>query len=425
MPTIKAIHAYEIIDSKGLPTLEGRLVLSNDAVVTTSIPSSLLSDKKSVVDLKDEDPNRFNGMGVSHAATYINELIGPKIIGASVFKQSEIDQWLVEADGTSNKSKLGANTILIVSQLLAKAGALGQNVSVFKYINYLFNNQNSKTVSIDKIPTPIFNMINGGKHANNKLDFQEFEIIPSSSFTFGQAYQKGVETLYELKKVLEYRNATTAVGEEGGFSPNLTTNLDALEILNETIVQRHMRLGVDMFLGIDLAASSFYKNKQYFVKDKTRPLHKQEYFQYIKTILESYPLMVLEDPFAEEDSENWSDLVSKFPNTVYIVGDELIRMGRDRLDKALKLNAISSLLIKLHQIGTISETLKLIQIAQAHDISYIIASSSSETNDVFTADFAVGVQSEFVKFGATVRGERVSKYNRLWQIEREELNPPT
>ena len=421
MPNIKSIHAYEIIDSKGLPTIEGRLTLDDDKEVITSIPASLLSEKKTIIDLKDEDPHRFNGMGVSHAVSYINDLISPKLKGASIYKQKEIDQWMIEADGTKNKSRLGGNTILTVSQLIAKAGAKAQNLSDFKYLNYLYSTYFKETISLDKIPSPIFNMINGGKHANNKLDFQEFTVVPSSSFTFSKAYQIGVEILYELKKVLEYRNATTAVGEEGGYSPNLTTNLDALEILNETIVQRQLKMGVDIFLGLDLASTSYYLNKLYTIKDKNHSLRKEEYFKFIEFILDNYSIMFLEDLFADEDWDGWSNLVNKLPSTIYIVGDDLIRMNKERLIKSIKNNSISAIIIKPSQVGTILEVLELISIARSNKIGYIVASGLSETNDTFVADLAVAVQSEFVKFGSTVRGERVCKYNRLWQIEREEL----
>ena len=288
MSTIKNIHAYEIIDSKGNPTIEARLTLDNDSYVITSVPGAIFQSTKEAVDLRDEDPNRFTGMGVSHAVSYVNDLIAPKIKGASVHKQLEIDMWLSQADGTRNKSRLGVNTILTVSQLLVKAAALSEQAPLFKYINKLYQSIYKEEIPLEKIPTPIFNTINGGAHANSTIDFQEFQIIPSSSFTFGTAYQKAVEIFFELKKVLEYRNATTAVGEEGGFSPNLTTNLDALEILTETITQKKMRCGLDIFLGIDMAASHYYKNGQYLIKDKNHPLNKTNisiFFQVLSKII--------------------------------------------------------------------------------------------------------------------------------------------
>lgn len=421
MSTIKSIHAYEILDSKGIPTIEARLTLDNDSYVTTSVPGASVNTVKEAVDLRDEDPNRFGSMGVLHAVSYVNELIAPKIKGASINKQIEIDKWLIQADGTKNKSRLGVNTILIISQLLAKANALSSHIPIYKYINQLYQTLYKDEIPLEKIPTAIFNAISGGAHANNTIDFQEFQIIPSSSFSFATSYQKAVEIFHELKKVLEYRNATTAVGEEGGFSPNLSTNLDALEILTETITQKKMKCGLDIFLGIDLTASRFYHNNQYTIKDKSQSLKKAEYVAFLESVAKNYAILILEDPFAEDDWEDWKKLTGKISSNIYIVGDELIRMNRDRLAFALKENAITSFLIKPNQIGTITEILELVNIARRSNTSYIVAARSSETNDDFIADLAVGIQSEFIKFGAPIRGERVAKYNRLWQIEREEL----
>lgn len=421
MASIKQIHAYEIIDSKGIPTIEARLVMDNDLSVVTSVPGALPPSSKEPSDIRDEDPERFSGMGVSHAVSYINDLIAPKLKGASVSKQVEIDKWLVQADGTKNKSRLGVNTVLTISQLMIKAGALSIHVPVFYYINQLYKAIFKEEIPLDRVPTPIFNAINGGAHANNTLDFQEFQIIPSSSFSFGTAYQKAVEVFVELKKVLEYRNATTAVGEEGGFSPNLTTNLDALEILTETIIQRKMKCGLDIFLGIDMAASRYYRNNTYNIKDKSHPLKRDEYVQYLKDMAQNYSILALEDPFADEDWESWKKLSAQFGSNIYLVGDETIRLNKERLSFAIREGALNSFLIKPNQLGTITEILELVNVARRSNTSYIAAARSSETNDDFISDLAVAIQSEFVKFGAPTRGERVAKYNRLWIIEREEL----
>ena len=221
--------------------------------------------------------------------------------------------------------------------------------------------------------------------------------------------------------MLEYRNATTAVGEEGGFSPNLTTNLDALEILTETITQKKMRCGLDIFLGIDMAASHYYKNGQYLIKDKNHPLNKNEYIDFLSSVIQNYSILALEDPFAEDDWDSWKKFSGHISSNIYVIGDENIRMSKDRLGYVIRENACTSFLIKPNQIGTITEVLELVNIARRSNLTYIVAARSSETNDSFIADLAVGIQSEFVKFGAPTRGERVSKYNRLWQIERDEL----
>jgi len=421
MALIKSIFAYEIIDSRGRPTVEARMELDSGASVVTSVSGSQAAYPNEPEDVRDGDPNRFFGKGVLHSVSYINDLIGPKLKGVNPAKLREIDDWLIKADGTKNKSRLGTNTLLTVSQLVAKAGAADLNIPLFKHLNQLYIAAYKSEIVIDKVPTPIFNMINGGKHANTPMDFQEFQIVPSSSFTFGTAYQKAIELYSELKKVLEYRNATTAVGEEGGFSPNLTTNVDALEILNEAVSQVKMKLGLDMFLGIDFASSFYSKKGLYSIKDKAHALKSEEYILFVKFLLENYSILYIEDPFDAEDWPSWKKLNSSISSTIYIAGDELIRMDKDRLTYAIKEASCTSFLLKPNQIGTLSEVFDIVNLARTNSISYIVAARSSETNDDFVADLAVALQSEFVKFGAPVRGERVAKYNRLWRIERDEL----
>lgn len=414
MTLIKSLVAYEIIDSHGIPTVEAQLVLESGDSVVTSVAGSEW-------DIRDEDPNRFFGMGVLHSISYINDLIAPKLKGVNPSKLREIDGWLIKADGTKNKSRLGTNTLLTVSQLIAKAGAVDAHIPLFTYLNQLYKTIYKAEIAIDKVPTPIFNMINGGKHANTPMDFQEFQIIPSSSFTFSTAYQKAIELYSELKKVLAFRNATTAVGEDGGFSPNLSTNIDAFEILNEAISQIKMKVGMDMFLGIDFAASFFSKNGIYTIKDKPRPLKSEEYIAFIHFLISTYSILYLEDPFDKEDWPSWKKLHASLASTVYIVGDELIHMNKERLQYTIRESSCTSFSIKPNQIGTLSEVFELVNIARTNSLTYIVAGQSSETNDDFIADLSVAIQSEFVKFGAPVRGERVAKYNRLWKIERDEL----
>ncbi len=421
MSLIKSIVAYEIIDSRGMPTIEAQLVLESGATVITSVPGSQKAYQNEPEDVRDEDSNRFFGKGVQHAVSYINDLIAPKLIGVNPAKIREIDDWLIKADGTKTKSRLGVNTILTVSQLIARAGAADAHVPLFQYLNSLYTSLYKSEIVIDKVPTPIFNMINGGKHANTPMDFQEFQIIPSSSFTFGTAYQKAIELYAELKKVLEYRNATTAVGEEGGFSPNLTTNIDALEILNEAVSQVKMKIGLDIFLGIDFASSFFSKKGLYTIKDKPHSLKSEEYIDFVKFLFDNYSILYVEDPFDAEDWLSWKKLTSTLSSTVYIVGDELTRMNKERINYIIKEGSCTSFIIKPNQIGTISEIFELVNLARTNSLSYVVAGRSAETNDCFVADLAVAIQSEFVKFGAPVRGERVAKYNRLWKIERDEL----
>ncbi len=421
MAKIKKMYAYEIIDSRGYPTLEGYLILDDGKVVTSSIPAGTSIGKYEALELRDRDPNRFSGMGVTQAASYINDLLGPKLTGVSPLKQQEIDHWLNTADATKNKSRLGANTCQLVSQLIAKAGAVDSGMELFQYINGIYNRIYSDKIVIQKIPTPIFNVINGGKHANNNLDFQEFQVIPSSSFDFGKSYRIGIELFHELKKVLEYRNASISVGEEGGFTPNFSANYDALEVIIETVAQKKYQLGVEIFLGLDIAASYFYREGSYYVKDKPHPLKTNEYLDFLRQMMKKYSFLVLEDPIDQDDWSSWCKLDQEIAREVYLVGDDLLSTNKERLERAIKEKACSTILIKPNQIGTLSESLEIVDLARRNNFNYIFSHRSGETNDFFAADLAVALQSDFVKFGAPSRGERVAKYNRLWTIEREGL----
>jgi enolase len=421
MATISSIKAREIIDSRGFPTVEAKLFLDNGKEVMTSIPAGTSIGKYEAVELRDEDPNRFDGMGVTQSVHYVNDLIGPKLKGVSPTKQKEIDYWLIKADGTANKSRLGANTTLVISQLITKAAAADQNLPLFKYINALYNQTFKGSIQLERICTPIFDVINGGKHANNNLEFQEFQVIPSSSYTFSKAYQTGVELFHELKRVLAYRNANISVGEEGGLAPNFSTNLDALEVLNETLIKRNLKAGLDVFLGIDMAASHFYKSDQYVIKDKNHSMKTDEYIEFVKHITEIYSVLIMEDPLSEDDWEGWKKLNEKLSEKVYLVGDDLIACNKERLEKVIKEKACTTVLMKPNQVGTISENFEIAEICRKNNLNYIVSHRSGETNDTFVADFAVGIQADFVKFGAPSRGERVEKYNRLWEIEQENL----
>lgn len=422
MAKIKKIYAYEIIDSRGHPTIEGKLILDDGKEVTTSVPAGTSIGKNEAVELRDGNPSRFDGMGVSRAVYYINELLAPKLVGVSPLKQQEVDAWLIKADGTKNKSQLGANTTLTISQLLTKAGALQLQIPIFKYVNKLYSDIFKSEIKIRKIPSPIFNLINGGKHANNNLEFQEFQVIPSSSHSFSEAYQLGVEIFHELKRQLEYYNANISVGEEGGYTPSFAANIDALEILKETVIKKKLRFGFDIFLGLDIAATHFYRDGKYPLRDMQQPLSSEEYLKFLLNLTKNYSFLILEDPLPEDDWENWKKLNTFLQKEIYLVGDDLLTTNKERLFRAIKEKSCNAILIKPNQIGTVTETMEVIDIARKNNFNYIVSHRSGETNDSFIADFAVGVQASFVKFGAPSRGERVAKYNRLWQIEREELN---
>jgi enolase len=423
MSTIKNIFAYEIIDSRGYPTIEARMILDNGIEVSTSIPAGTSTGKYEAHELRDKDPLRYDGMGVTKAVDIINKVLLPKLIGIDPCEQESIDDWLIHADATAIKERLGANTTLAISQLCCKAGAKINNMQNFTYINMLYNKKfPTSAVAIAKIPTPTFNLINGGKHAYNTLDFQEFLVIPSSHLTFSAGYQLAVELFHELKRVLTYRNAAVSFGEEGGYSPNFSTNLDALEIIKETCERRSLLVGNDIFFGMDIAAGTFYEEKKYKIKDKPQGLNPKDYELYIHNIIKNYSIMFLEDPFQDDDWPLWSNVTKEFGEKMYIVGDDLITANKDRLKHAIDTKACNTMLIKPNQIGTLSECFQVINTAKANNFAVVVSHRSGETNDDFIADFAVGIQADFAKFGAPNRGERVAKYNRLNIIEKEALS---
>ncbi len=419
--TVTKIIAYEILDSRGFPTIEARMSLSDGHEVETSIPSGTSIGKYEALELRDGDETRFRGMGVLRAIDIINTVIAPKLVGIDPARQVDVDRWLITADGTSNKSKLGANSVLAVSQLFLKAGAYEQAVPAFYYINKLYEQLFGKYITIEKIPTPIFNIINGGKHANNTLQFQEFQIIPSSSLKFEDALRLGTEVFHELKDVLLYRNANISVGEEGGFAPNLSTNIDAIELLSETLGKRHLKLGLDVFLGLDFACGYYFQDGKFHVKDKPQPMDREEYMEYLLHLMSAYPFLLIEDPLMEDDYSGWTALLSKMDSGIYLVGDDLLTTNKERLARAITEKACTTILIKPNQIGTITETLEVVNLARENNINYIVSHRSGETNDDFIADLGVGVQADFVKFGAPSRGERVAKYNRLLKLVYQDL----
>ena len=421
MTKIKEIIAYEIIDSFGWPTLAGKLICDNGIEVSTSVPSSESTDKYAIYHLRDEDKKRFFGKGVSQAVYIINNLIAPKLrsVDLNLNKNLAIDNWLIKADGTKNKNKLGGNTTLLVSQLIAKAVAKSNQLPLYIYLNQLYTELTKEKIKIEKIPTPIFNVLSGGKHGENYLDFQEFEIIPSSRFSFSQSLQIGVEFYHTLRKIIISKGAIPSTGLEGGFTPLLSTNIDALEILKETASQRELTLGLDLFFAIDLAASYFYKNEHFVIKDKTKPLNIDDFFSFLQFLIKNYSIILLEDPAYFDDFPYWQYLSSNLPREVYLVADDLVAGNKDRLLMVINKKSMSGLVIKPSEIGTIYETFILIEIARKNQLTYIISHRSNETNDDFIADLSIALQSEMVKFGAPARGERVAKYNRLWEIERE------
>jgi enolase len=411
---IKDVYAREILDSRGNPTIETTIVLENGMTATSSVPSGASVGKYEALELRDNDSRRYNGMGVLKAVANVNQVIKPKILGMEVRNQLEIDKTLISLDGTENKSKLGANAILSVSQAVCKAAALEENVPLFVHVGHLYGLKPQEM----KIPIPIFNLINGGKHGAGNLDFQEFHIIPSGQKIYSESLRIGEEIYQAVKKVLIRHGAIHSVGDEGGFAPNLFTNLDALEVLVTAIREAGYIFKQDVFLGLDVAAGYFYQEGKYKIRDKTTPCGPEELIDFYQELLNQYPLLSLEDPFWEDDWESWQKITQRFTNTM-IVGDDLLATNKKRVREAIEKKACSAILIKPNQIGTVAETIEVIKIARQAGWKIVVSHRSGETNDDFIADFAVGVGAEYVKFGAPARGERVAKYNRLLKIEEE------
>jgi len=417
MTKILKVWAREILDSRGFPTVESFCQTDNNLISVASVPSGTSTGSTEALELRDNDPNRFNGKGVLKAVNNINTILGPSVVGMDIADQISIDKKLISLDGTKNKSKYGANAILSISIATIKAAAMSSNLPLYKYVNQI--SKASGMPQNIKVPTPLFNMINGGLHGAGNLDFQEFHVIPATSKKFSDGLRMGVEVYMKIGETLKRRGAIHSVGQEGGYAPNLFTNADALEILVESIHETTYQLGIDVFLGLDVAASVFYKNGTYSIRDKSTPLKDVELMEYFKNINSLYHLAIIEDMFHEEAWDSWKKIYNEFHGQVLIVGDDLLATNPERVAKAIKEKACDTILVKPNQIGTVTETINVIKLARSANWKIIVSHRSGETNDWFIADFAVGMGSDYVKFGAPARGERVAKYNRLLAIESE------
>jgi enolase len=414
MSKIQKVWARQILDSRGLPTVETACQLDSGEIAVASVPGGTSTGKYESLELRDNDPANYLGKGVSQAVKNVNDILGPAVWGLEATDQEKVDKKLLELDGTKNKSKLGANAILSVSMVVSKVAALVNKQPLYLWINTL-----AKRVGIKeevKVPTPLFNMINGGLHGAGNLDFQEFHVIPATSKPYAEALKMGVEIFMTLGKDLERRGAIHSFGHEGGYAPNLFTNADALEVLFESIKQTQYGIGRDVFLGLDVAASVFYKNGEYVIRDKSAPLSDEALLDYYKTLNNQYHLALLEDPFAEDAWESWKKLSESMKGQVTIVGDDLLTTNMERVQKAVTEKACDAILVKPNQVGTVIETLQVIKTARDAGWKVVTSHRSGETNDWYIADFAVGTGSDYAKFGAPNRGERVVKYNRLLSI---------
>ncbi len=410
MASIKSVKAREILDSRGNPTVEAEVVLVDGNTGVAAVPSGASTGKYEAVELRDGDKNRYGGLGVLKAIEHINTEIASAIVGMSPLEQAAIDQRLIELDGTANKARLGANALLATSLAVAKAGASFQGVPLYHYLG---------GAGAKQLPVPMLNILNGGKHASNSVDFQEFMIVPVGAANFHKALQMSSEVYHSLRKVLEDKELNTNVGDEGGFAPQLPSNKDALELILAAIDRAGYKAGGDLFIALDPASSTFYHDEKYVLSREGVTLSPTQMIDYYVKLVSDYPVISIEDGLAEDDWANWSLLTAQLGKQIQLVGDDLYVTNMKRLEKGIAQKASNSILIKPNQIGTLSETLAVIKRAQQAGWTTIISHRSGETEDTTIADLAVASNAGFIKAGAPCRSERLAKYNRLLRIEEE------
>ena len=407
MSIITNVFGREIIDSRGVPTVEVEITLNNSIVEIASVPSGASTGSFEAHELRDKDKKRFFSKGVLSSVNLINTEIRETIKGIDVREQKTIDNMLIELDGTANKSRLGANSILAVSIAVARAAAKYHNVPLYSYIGGINNS----------LPTPMMNIVNGGCHANNNLDFQEFMIIPCGFETFREALRAGCEIFYSLKKLLTKDNYSVSVGDEGGFAPDFKSNKECLDYIMSAIEISNYKPGKDIFIALDVASSEFFENEKYILKGESKSFTSSQLIDYYKELTNKYPIISIEDGLHENDWVGWAELTKKIGNKCQLVGDDLFVTSVERLRKGIKNFCGNSILIKLNQIGTLSETIDTINLAKKNNFSTIISHRSGETEDTFISDLAVGINSGQIKTGSLSRTERVAKYNQLLRIE--------
>ena len=410
MSTIADIFAREILDSRGNPTVEVDVYLEDGAFGRAAVPSGASTGEHEAVELRDGDPKRYNGKGVTKAVNNVFMKIADELIGMDATDQLLIDRTLLELDGTENKSKLGANAILAVSLAVAKAAAESSGLPLFNYIG----GSNAKV-----LPVPMMNILNGGKHADNNVDLQEFMIMPVKAPSFKEALRMGVEVFHALKKVLKEKGYNTAVGDEGGFAPDLKSNEEALELILQAIETAGYKAGEEIYLALDPASSEFYQKERglYFLKSENKELSPGEMVDYYVQLVNKYPIVSIEDGMAEDDWDGWKILTQKLGDKIQLVGDDLFVTNTKRLQRGIDLGVANSILIKVNQIGTLTETLDAIQLAHRNGYTTVISHRSGETEDTTIADLAVAVNAGQIKTGSASRTDRIAKYNQLLRIE--------
>lgn len=411
MSTISSISAQEILDSRGNPTVRVHLTLDNDICVSASVPSGASTGENEAVELRDGDKSRYGGKGVLKAIANVNGLIAPKLVGLDPTKQAEIDALLLDLDGTPNKAKLGANAILGVSMAVARAAAQSAKLPLYAYLG---------GPGATRLPVPMMNILNGGKHADNSVDFQEFMVMPVGAPTFAEALRYGAETFHALAKILAKKGYATSVGDEGGFAPNLKSNEEACEVIVEAIQAAGYQPGKDIAIALDPAASSFYAGGAYdLAKSGQGKKTSEEMIALYGRWLDAYPIVSIEDGLDENDWTGFAQQNAAQGNRIQIVGDDIFVTNTEFVRRGITEKSANAVLIKLNQIGTVSETIQTINLCREAGWRYVISHRSGETEDTFMADFAVAMGGGQIKTGSACRSERIAKYNRLLEIEAE------
>lgn len=413
MSIITEIISREILDSRGNPTIEVEVITSNGASGLAAVPSGASTGKYEAVELRDGDKSRYLGKGVQNACANVEDLIRENLIGELVFDQISIDNLMIELDGTANKAKLGANAILAVSLAVAKAAAEESGQSLYRYVG---------GVNAHILPVPMMNIINGGSHADNSIDFQEFMIMPIGAETFREGLRMGVETFHHLKKVLKDKGYSTNVGDEGGFAPNIKSNKEAIETVLTAIEAAGYRPGEDMMIAMDAAASEFYNSEEkvyHFASSTGDKLTADDMVSYWKEWVDNYPIASIEDGLDEDDWGAWSKLTAAIGDRCQLVGDDLFVTNTERLERGIKEESANSILIKVNQIGSLSETIDAVQMAHRNGFTSVMSHRSGETEDTTIADLAVALNTGQIKTGSASRSDRIAKYNQLLRIEEE------
>ena len=410
MTEIIDIHAREILDSRGNPTVEADVTLACGAMGRAAVPSGASTGTREALELRNRDDKRFGGKSVAKAVENVRTIIAPALLGMDAGDQVAIDHHMIELDGTPNKSKLGANAILGVSMAVARAAALAYGMPLYRYLG---------GINARCLPVPMMNIINGGAHAANNLDIQEFMIVPIGAKNIAQAVRMGAETFHSLKNILKKKGLSTAVGDEGGFAPNFGSTHEALSFINTAITEAGYMPGVDIGLALDAAASEFYRDGKYQLKSEDKQLTASKLIDYYEELIDTYPILSIEDGLAEQDWDGWEIMTDQLGSTIQIVGDDIFVTNPEIFKKGIDRGIADSILIKLNQIGTLTETLDTIEMANQAGYTTVISHRSGETEDTFIADLVVGVNGGQIKTGSLSRTDRVAKYNQLIRIEEE------